>query len=355
MAGPRLAGAAVAVVVAVASTGLGLGLAASGGPPALSPTLRSLGARDGIAIGAAVDVNALESDGAYASALAAEYGMVTPENAMKWQTTEPRPGVFDFGPSDQLVSFAGAHGMAVRGHNLVWYRQNPPWLTAHPMSAGAATALLRSHVTTVVAHYRGTVAQWDVVNEAVDDRGRLRPDVWARALGPAYVADAFRWARAADPSAALFYNDYGIETPGPKADAVYRMLAGLRAAGVPVDGVGFELHVTGVADFDPGALRAEMARFAALGLQTAVTEMDVRMRAPATAGKLAVQASDYAAALAVCRAAPSCHTFVTWGFTDADSWIPGTFPGYGSALPFDSRLRPKPAALALQRELARRP
>jgi len=322
------------------------------------PTLRQLAGPTGLRIGAAVDVNALATDPGYASALGAEYDMVTPDNTMKWVTTEPRPGRFDFAAADRLVQFAHTNGMLVRGHNLVWFEQNPAWLdqaATGPGAAGRMQAALRRHVTALVSHFRGRVAQWDVVNEAVGDDGSLRPDLWLQSMGPAYVALAFEWAHAADPAATLFYNDYGIEEPGAKSDAVYSLLAGLRARGVPVGGVGFELHVTGPDAFDPAALRQQMARFAGLGLQVAVTEMDVRMRPPFSSAQLDQQAADYAGALEACEDQPSCKTFVTWGFTDGDSWIPGTFPGYGDALPFDARLRPKPAAYALQATLMSAP
>ena len=332
--------------------------AAAETPPPLVPTLRELAGPAGLRVGTAVDVNALADDPDYAAALGAEYDTVTPENAMKWVTTEPRPGRFDFSGADRLVQFAAAHGMVVRGHNLVWFEQNPPWLeraASGPGAAGRMGATLHRHVTALVTRYRGRVAQWDVVNEAVGDDGALRPDLWLQSMGPGYIADAFEAAHAADPAATLFYNDYGIEAPGPKADAVYTLLASLRARGVPVGGVGFELHVTGPAAFDGAALRAQMARFAGLGLQVAVTEMDVRMRPPFTASQLRQQAADYAGALQACRDQPACHTFVTWGFTDEDSWVPGTFPGFGAALPFDTQLRPKPAAYALQAALSSAP
>lgn len=327
-------------------------------PPPLVPTLRSLAAPSGLRVGAAVDVNALVRDSRYAATLAGEYDMVTPENVMKWDVTEPRPGRFDFRQADELVRFAAGHGMAVRGHNLVWFEQNPGWLVkggAGAMTAQQMSDALRRHITTVVGHFRGEISQWDVVNEAMGDDGSLRPDLWLTSLGPAYLADAFEWAHAADPGAVLFYNDYGIEAPGPKADAVYELLSWLKAHGVPVGGVGFELHVIGPDRFDAGALATEMDRFSRLGLQVAVTEMDVRMRPPFTAASLREQAADYAGALGACRARPACRTFVTWGFTDGDSWVPGTFPGFGAALPFDARMRPKPAAYAIQRVLATDP
>jgi endo-1,4-beta-xylanase len=311
--------------------------------PRLTPSLRVLGSADGVAIGAAVNSAVLSVDPAYDTQLADQYDMVTPENVLKWAYTEPAPGRFSFASGDALVRFAQAHGMAMRGHTLVWFEENPAWLDG--LTGARLARALRRHIRTEVSH-------WDVVNEAVDDRGGLRQDRWLDGLGPGYITDAFRWAHAADPGAVLFYNDYGIEAPGPKADAVYALLATLRAQGVPVGGVGFQLH-TSPDLFSSAALATEMARFAGLGLDVAVTEMDVRLQPPVDSVALAAQADDFATALADCRAQPACHTFVTWGFTDAVSWVPSNYPGYTAALPFDAGLAPKPAAYGLQTELER--
>ena len=184
----------------------------SGGsePPSPTPTpsLRSLAQARGIAIGAAVGPQYLRDEPAYAETLGREFSMLTPENAMKFGLVHPDRDRYDFTDADYIVDFAEAHGMQVRGHNLVWHFQLPTWLTEGTWTRDELIAILHEHITTVVGHYRGRVAAWDVVNEAVGDDGSLRDTIWLRGIGPEYVDMAFRWAHEADPDALLFYNDY---------------------------------------------------------------------------------------------------------------------------------------------------
>jgi endo-1,4-beta-xylanase len=161
---------------------------------------------------------------------------------------------------------------------------------------------------------------------------------------------AFRWAHDADPAAKLFFNETGAEGLGARSDAVYNLVRGLRQRGVPIDGVGLESHF----DLNPppmSDIAANMRRLNALGLETAITELDVRIPLPASAHDLERQRAIYNGLLSTCVAARSCKTFVSWGFTDKVSWIPGTYPGYGAALPFDENYNPKPAYFGLRAAL----
>ena len=194
----------------------------------------------------------------------------------------------------------------------------------------------------MVGHYRGQVGWWDVANEVIDDSGQLRSSVWSQGIGPEFVDIAFAAARAADPSARLFINDYSIEFSWAKSDALYALVAGLVARGVPIDGVGFQSHLT-AGSITEAQLGAEFARYRALGLDVAVTELDVRVATPASPTALAAQAATYRAVLNACRNAANCVSFTTWGFTDRYSWIPWFFPGLGDALPWDAALGTKPA------------
>src|SRR5215211_5185687 len=290
--------------------------------------------------GVAVRADRLDDKG-YASALEA-FGSVTPENELKWEVTESERGRFEFGPADRIVDFARARGMAVRGHALVWHLQNPDWLD--DLSADDMRAALRDHIRTLMQRYAGRIGEWDVVNEAVDDRGRLRRSIWLDKLGPGYLALAFRIAHATDPRAKLFYNDYGAEGEGTKADAVYRLVAQLRRHGVPIDGIGLQAHVDTV---PPPAYEANIARFAKLGLRVELTEMDVRTKG----NQAATQAAQYERLVEGC---PQCARFTIWGVDDADSWVPTVYPGFGDATLLDSDLRPKPAFDAFRRVLMRR-
>jgi endo-1,4-beta-xylanase len=324
---------------------------AAGRTEKLAPPLRRLAARHGLAFGAAVRATALQTDADYAMVLGHQYGAVTAENEMKWAIVHPQPDVYDFRAADVIVSFAGRHHMAIRGHTLVWHNQNPEWLLRGHFGREQLIAILRDHIRAVVGRYRGRVSQWDVVNEAVDDSGGLRHNVWLDGIGPDYIALAFRFAHEADPSAALFYNDYLIERRGPKAKAVKRLVRHLLAWHVPIRGVGFQLH-TLPSLFSAPDLAHKMAYFRQLGLDVAITEHDVWLAPPFDQTARQAQARVYRASLATCLAARNCHTYVTWGFTDRYSWVPATFPPFGEALPFDADLRPKPAAYALHEALA---
>lgn len=283
-------------------------------------------------------------DAGYAAAAARLFGSVTPENEMKWQSTEPEPGQFSFAAGDAVADFAREHGLRVRGHALVWHLQLPDWVRG-------TAAELRRHIDGVMGHYRGRVAQWDVVNEALSDNGRFRDSPFLRGLGPAYIAQAFRFARAADPAAQLAYNDYGAESPDtPKGRALYRLVEGLKKLGAPLDVVGFQTHV----DTRPvPGFERQLRRIAALGVDVELTEVDVKLPADASDADLRAQAVAYARIVGACRAVPRCTGITFWGLDDGDSWIPEFFPGKGHALLLDADLRPKPAYAAVREALLR--
>jgi len=340
-------------------------------------TLRQAAAAWGIPVGAAASGSEWSPDWLnmpdYTSLLSTQYNMLEPGNAMKWWVTQPASATtFNFGPGDTLVQFAQQNGMRVRGHNLCWHQDNPLWLTTYAALSTTKpadmAAVFKNHIATEMAHYAGQVFAWDVVNEAFSDSNptTLRSSIWynqpgigagtgsGAATDTGYIEQAFRWARAADPNALLFYNDYSIEGPGPKFNAVLAMVTDFVSRGVPIDGVGFEMHLelNGYPNFypSPAGLAQNMAALAALGIQVHITEMDVRL--PLTNGsptqqELTEQAQIYQDILTVCLQQPNCTAFQIWGVSYNDSWIPGSFTGYGAALPFDSNYAPTPAFTAL--------
>jgi endo-1,4-beta-xylanase len=328
-------------------TGIGAALAlisALSAGKAGEVTLGSAAAQSGRYFGAALDPNALD-ERAYRDLAATELTSVTPENAMKWEAVEPLRGGFHWDQADALVAFAKAHGQKVRGHTLVWHSQLPPWLIQGRLSPRELRDLMVAHIATEAGRYKGAIYAWDVVNEPFAEDGSWRKSIWYDAMGPDYVAIALRAARAADPDARLYINDYGVETDGPKMRALYDLVASLKRDGVPIDGVGLQSHF--VAGSTPADLAAVMAKFASLGVDVAVTELDLRVPLPADARSLAVQAADYASVVRGCRATPRCVGVTTWGITDDRSWVPSFFSGYGAALPFDDAGRPKPAFAAM--------
>ncbi len=315
-------------------------------------SLRALAFKKNILIGTAVAADSLRNDNRYAELLGREFSILTPENVMKFETIHPRKDAFDFHEADLLVDFAQTHNMQVRGHTLVWHRQLPNWLSQGNYSRDELISILRSHIQTVVGHYRGRVAVWDVVNEAVDENGSLRDSIWLRGIGPEYIDLAFRWAHEADPEARLFYNDYCGEGLGPKSDAIYALVQGMRQRGVPIDGVGFQMHLSLDALVSPKDVSSNINRISKVGLEVHVTEMDVRIKGSPSADDLAAQARVYSDILQNCLDSENCTEFSTWGFTDRYSWIPSHFPGYGAPLILDGSYRPKPAYNAMMDLLA---
>jgi endo-1,4-beta-xylanase len=317
--------------------------------------LRTLAARRNIGIGSVGD-RGFRTTGTpgsqFRTTLAREFDVLTPENDLKFARMQPTRGVFTFAWGDSILAFAQANGMRMRGHTLVWHRQISPWVTGGTWTQDEAKAIMRDHIMNVAGHYRGRLAAWDVVNEAVDEDGSMRSSFWSRNVGDDYIDLAFRWAREADPVVPLFYNDYNTEGFNAKSDAVYALARGLKERGVPIDGVGFQAHFTAGGLPSKADLLANVARFAALGLKVHITELDIRIRQPSTPDQLLQQAADYRRVAEVCLETPACEMIVIWGVSDADSWVPASFPGWGEALLFDTQYRPKPAYYELQQTLS---
>ncbi|HEY6292668.1 MAG TPA: endo-1,4-beta-xylanase [Terriglobia bacterium] len=320
------------------------------------PSLREAAGRIGLLVGVAVDPVHF-SEAAYAGTLAREFNMVEPENVMKWRHTEPARGQFDFDPGDQVVAFAKAHQMRVRGHNLLWAVRNPAWLAGGHFTAPELREIMHQHIARVSGHYAGKVFAWDVVNEAFDGHGRLSHSIWfdqpgigLAGQGTAYIEQAFRWAREADPKALLFYNDYAAEGPNAKSDAIYAMVKDFRRRGVPIDGVGLQMHLSlqkAATGSSLASLDANISRLAGLGLQVHITEMDVGLPLgadgqPSDPAGAQRQADLYGQVARACATNPGCTAFQTWGFTDKYSWIPVFTHGQGGAgLLFDAEYKPK--------------
>ncbi|WP_431683865.1 endo-1,4-beta-xylanase [Kitasatospora sp. KL5] len=307
--------------------------------------LRTLATADGRQIGVAVADNRLTGSTAYASLVATQFNSVTAENAMKWDAVEPGQGNFNWAAADRLVAAAQANGQVVRGHTLAWHSQVPGWITNGGFGAAQLRTMLQQHIATEAGRYAGKIYAWDVVNEAFNDNGTRRSSIWQDNLGDGWIADSLTWAHQADPAAKLYINDYSIEGVNAKSTALYNLVKSLKQQGVPIDGVGFQAHL--VLGQVPSDLKANLQRFADLGVDVAITELDVRMQTPSNATTLATQAEDYRKVIAACRAVTRCVGVTVWGLDDADSWVPGVFSGYGAATLYDENLQPKPAYSAV--------
>jgi endo-1,4-beta-xylanase len=324
------------------------------------PPLKEAAQTHGLLIGSALSFNLA---GPYLDTVAREFNVLTPENSMKFASLQPLQGVYDFCTADMMVRFAQDHGMKVRGHTLVWHNQNPSWLTDGNFTRDELIDILRDHIHTVISHYKdrypGTIIQWDVVNEAIADCSGptacgLRNNIWRQGIGPDYVELAYQFAHEADSSIRLFYNDYGIEyataNSSAKREGVKELVADLVSRGVPIDGVGFQLH-TGAGAPDPTVIDAAFSDIERIGLEVAVTELDVGIGAEAldiapTQDQLGRQALSYRRVLDACLSHPSCKTFVMWGFTDLRTYRLPDQP-----LIYDRTFVPKPAYHALRNRL----
>jgi endo-1,4-beta-xylanase len=353
--------------------------------PAIAPdSLRALGAKVGLRIGDVASPSRLANP-KVAAITAGQASVLTPENEMKWQVVEPTQGQFDWSGADQVVAFAEAHGDLVRGHTLMWHSQLPTWLTdgvANGTISSSTTGdsqlktLLHQHITTEVSRYKGKIWQWDVANElfanawdTAQPDGLNANDFWIQHLGSGIVADAFRWAHAADPNALLCYNDFNIageDGPGPngtnpggtKFQNVYNFVKNLKAQGVPIGCVGEQGHLDTQYGFSGTRMQSDLQQYASLGVKVAITEADVRTfvnnstdQVPTNGLEAFAQPYEFGQMLKACLAVRQCISFTIWGMDDAESWVPGVFAGEGYSDIYDVNLQPKDAYYELQQDL----
>ncbi|WP_233261800.1 endo-1,4-beta-xylanase [Vitiosangium sp. GDMCC 1.1324] len=292
--------------------------------------------------------------------LAKHFNSMTPGNVLKWDSTEPQEGVFDFSRSDAAVQFALQNGQQVRGHTLVWHSQTPDWVFRDASGNLASKELLfqrmKRHITEVMGRYQGQVYAWDVVNEVIDasQPDGLRRSTWYQIAGEEFIEKAFLYAREADPSAALFINDYNTHEAG-KSQALYNLVQRLRAKGIPIDGVGHQTHIS---LYYPTLQEIEnsIVKFADLGVETHITELDVSVYSNSSQrydtfpeDLKQKQAALYKQLFDVFKRHKNQVTSVTlWGKDDANTWL-RTFPVARNDWPllFDERLQSKLAYWAI--------
>ncbi|KAB8139696.1 endo-1,4-beta-xylanase [Chloroflexia bacterium SDU3-3] len=303
--------------------------------------LRNLAGNFLIGYAAMSNFNTASDSAKYQEVARTEFNFVTPENAMKWDATEPSQNNFTFGGADQLVNFAQANNQKIHGHTLVWHAQTPDWVTYGNWNSSTLTNVMYNHIDKVMNHWSdGQIYAWDVVNEAFEWNGTRRASVFQNVIGNSYIELAFRRARAADPVTKLIYNDYGIETVNSKSTGVYNMIADFKSRGVPIDGVGLQMHLSGTG-IDYNSLAQNMQRFANIGVEVYITEMDVGISSTSSSN-LTAQANVYSNVLARCKAQPMCKALQVWGIPDKYSWRTE------HPLLFDDNYNAKPAYYAIQ-------
>lgn len=331
---------------------------------AADSTLSELAAARGRFVGSILNSewfnNSLGSDATiYESTHKANFNIVVAENEMKFDATEPSRGSFSFTKGDKLMAYAAANGMQVRGHALAWHSQVPSWvstLAQQVESAGGSArdtllSVLKTHIDSVVGHYKGKIREWDVVNEAINDNGthgwRSEGSVWYQYIGRDFIDSAFVWAHKADPDAKLYYNDYALEWgmgTGTKAQFAYDSIAvRLKNAGIYITGIGTQTHIQNTHTSTPSNLRTLASKLKSIGMTMQITELDIGF-----ALGTAISDADYAAQGHLYRQfmdlfleAENMEAFVIWGFSDKYSWLKDQSKYNG--LIFDSSFAKKPA------------
>ncbi|WP_051760751.1 endo-1,4-beta-xylanase [Herbidospora cretacea] len=313
------------VVTVAAALGAGVLAVTPPSASAAADTLGAAAAQSGRYFGAAIAAGRL-SNTTYVNILNREFNQVTAENEMKWDATEPSRNSFNFANGDRIANHAIARGMKIRGHALLWHQQQPSW--ARGMEGADLRSAMINHVTRVATYYRGKIHSWDVVNEAFADGGSGgRRDSNLQRTGNDWIEAAFRAARAADPGAKLCYNDYNTDGINAKSTGIYNMVRDFKARGVPIDCVGFQSHLgTSIS----GDYQANLQRFADLGVDVEITELDVAQGSN--------QANIFATVTRACMNVARCNGITVWGIRDSDSWRGGENP-----LLFDASGNKKPA------------
>ena len=366
-------------VLAGGLAALGAGAAKALASPAevtQATELRRLAAAKGLLYGTTISAAQIDHDADFVDLVLKQVSAVVPENDMKWlEMNRGAPGDDDYSPADTVAGFAVEGGLALRGHNLLWYYRTPHWFFTLPSKDAQRRAIV-ARIRALAGRYRGIIHSWDVVNEPIELKdGRpdgLRKAVFVQALGPEYLDLAYRTTRETDPKARLVVNEYDIELDSPEHEVrravLLNLLRRMQKAGTPVDAVGVQAHLTatGGPPFSPTVLRRFLAEIANLGLTIQITELDVTdQNAPA---EIAVRdqliADTYQRFLDAALDEPAVKMVMTWGLSDRHSWIVRRETNESKwrkdrlpsrPLPFDADLRPKPAYTAMAAAFAHAP
>ena len=234
--------------------------------------------KDDFYIGVALSQSQLEGKDPMGLAIAERhFNSIVPENSLKWEVVHPEPDRYNFEPADLFVAFGKKNNMFMVGHTLVWFSQTPGWVfkdeRGMPPAREALLKRMKDHIFTVMGRYKGQIQAWDVANEAIDANGDFRKNRWLEIIGKDYLQKAYEYAREADPSAQLYYNDYDFEKP-EKCEGVIRLIRDLQSKGIRIDGVGIQGHW--FVEYPPiEEIEKLIVKLSQLGVKLMVTEMDV--------------------------------------------------------------------------------
>ncbi len=320
-----------------------------------SPPLKDLAAQHGIELGNFA-IATLIDESSYNQILTSQFNLALIDNTPNWYFTDgglrPGPTAYNFKQIDRIVAYAQANHMTIQAHHLLWGEDKwlPNWLKNGNYTQAQLMDIMHDHIKTVVEQYRGKISEWSVVNEAFTRGQHVNglSDWWADHVGgDAYIDQAFIWARQADPQAKLILNDFANDHYNPVSDAMYNYIKAAKARGVPIDGIGMQMHIDGTHAPDKQEVITNMQRFAALGVGVYVTEFDVNMSAVpvSSASKDQIEGSIYYNMARACIESKVCHSFAELGITDKETWYNYMGPSTADARPlmFDTTYQPKQA------------
>ena len=310
-------------------------------------------------IGTAININKLINDEALMALQTSNFNSITATNDMKMHSILPFEKQFNWKNSDTILDYANKHNQRIFGHNLIWHSSIPKWVEEKGANDNVwLGTFMKDYIQEYVGRYKGKVAGWDVVNEAFESKGgEYRKTFWYNNLGQEYIANAFRYAHEADPDAVLFYNDFNIERDTEKLDAVLKMVDEFKKEGVPIHGIGFQMHIR--MDTPDEVIAYSLKKAAETGLQIHLSEVDIIFNShnderlggienyhSITNEMKQAQAEKYKNLVLMYRKiVPKEQQFgiTFWDFTDRDSWVKGFFNMKDWPTIYDDDLKPKPA------------
>jgi endo-1,4-beta-xylanase len=318
-----------------------------------NPPLKELAANHGVQLGNFASLSRL-NDKPYSNILTGQYGFVTMDGEPNWTFNDgalrPSPDTYDFRNLDKVMRYAQAHNMPVQAHHLVWGEEKwlPAWLKNGHYDKAQLLDIIHRHIQTVAGRYKGQIREWTVVNEAFSRASHIYGlhDWWADHIGDqSYIDQSFIWAHQADPKAKLILNDFNNETENNISNAMYNYVKGAKARGIPIDGVGFQMHLDGTDPPKKEDIIKNMQRFAKLGVGVYVTEFDVNMNSVqgTQLHRDRLESDIYYNVARACIESKVCHSFAELGITDKASWYNEMGLKNADPLPFDEKYRPKPA------------
>jgi endo-1,4-beta-xylanase len=308
-------------------------------------------------IGAAINIDTLNSGSSYKKIATDQFNSVTAENIFKPAYLHPQEHLYDWVRADQLVGYCEYHQKRIHGHTLIWHEQLPAWMNNYEGNAEEWEAMMKEHIQTIVTHFKGKVAAWDVLNEAFNDDGTLRHTIWLEHLGPGYIEKAYQYAKEADPDALLFYNDYLLEMNPAKRKAVLDYFNAMKNRGMPIDGIGLQMHVS-IHYPEMEQFADALAEISAQGYKIHLSELDISLNPfnqtfNLSDDLLRQQAAVLATIVQHYKSVPSAQQYgiTFWGISDRDSWIRYYFHREDYPLLFDENYQPKPAYCKLKESL----